>query len=75
MSTVKFINEIINLFFSRRTLFIKSKSILPNLSLVMKFLGNVFTNFIFQILLSHEVLETESVTATTTSNNQNFKPL
>jgi len=36
----------------------------------MKFLGNVFTNFIFEILLSHEALVTESVTTTTTSNNQ-----
>jgi len=43
----------------------------------MKFLGNVFTNFIFEILLSHEALVMESVTATTTSNNQTqpFKPL
>ena len=75
MSTVKFINEIINLFFSRRTLFIKSKSILPNVSLVMKFLGNVFTNFIFETLLSHEALVTESVTATSNNQRQPFKPL
>jgi len=56
MSTVKFINEIIycKSSFSRRTLFLESRSILPNLSLVMEFLGNVFTNFIFEILLSHE---------------------
>jgi len=27
---------------------------LPNLSLVMEFLGNVFINFIFEKLLSHE---------------------
>ena len=63
--------------FSRRTLFIESNSILPNLSPVMEFLGNVFTNFIFEILLSHEALVTESVTSTTTSNNQTqpYKPL
>jgi len=41
---------------------------LPNLSLVMEFLGNSFTNFIFDKFLSHEVLMTERVTAT--SNNQ-----
>jgi len=41
---------------------------LPNLTLVMEFLGNVFTNFIFEKLLSHEALVTGRVTAT--SNNQ-----
>jgi len=41
---------------------------LPNLTLVMKFLGNVFTNFIFEKLLSHEALVKGRVTAT--SNNQ-----
>jgi len=41
---------------------------LPNLSLVMEFLGNIFTNFIFGKLLSHEALVTGRVTAT--SNNQ-----
>jgi len=30
----------------------------------MEFLGNVFTNFIFEKLLSHEALVTERVTAT-----------
>jgi len=40
---------------------------LPNLSLVMEFLGSVFTNFIFLFLL-HEALVTGRVTAT--SNNQ-----
>jgi len=40
---------------------------LPNLSLVMEFLGNVFTNFIFEKLLSHEVLVTGRVTATSNS--------
>jgi len=41
---------------------------LPNLSLVVEFLGNVFTNSIFEKLLSHEALVTGRVTAT--SNNQ-----
>jgi len=44
------------------------RSMLPNPSLVMEFLGNVFTNFIFEKLLSHEALVTGRVTAT--SNNQ-----
>jgi len=29
------------------------RSMLPNLSLVMEFLGNIFTNFIFEKLLSY----------------------
>jgi len=33
----------------------------------MEFLGNVFTNFIFEKLLSHEVLVTRRVTATSNS--------
>jgi len=33
---------------------------LPNLSLVMEFLENVFTNFIFEKLLSHQALVTGS---------------
>jgi len=37
----------------------------PNLSLVMEFLGNVFTNFIFEELLSHEALVTGKATLTT----------
>jgi len=41
---------------------------LPNLSLVMEFLENAFTNFIFEKLLSHEALVAGRVTAT--SNNQ-----
>jgi len=41
---------------------------LPNLSLVIEFLGNVFANFIFEKFLSHEALETGRVTAI--SNNQ-----
>jgi len=44
------------------------RSMLPNLSLVMEFLGNVFTNFIFEKHLSNEALVTGRVTAT--SNNQ-----
>jgi len=44
------------------------RSMLPNLSLVMEFLGNVFTNIIFEKLLSHEVLVKGRVTAA--SNNQ-----
>jgi len=36
---------------------------LPNLSLVMDFLGNVFNNFIFEKFLSHEALVTGRVTA------------
>jgi len=31
---------------------------LPNLSLVMEFLGNVFSNFIFEKRLTHEALVT-----------------
>ena len=41
---------------------------LLNLSPVMEFLGNVFTNFRFEKLLSHEALVTGRVTVT--SNNQ-----
>jgi len=33
--------------------------VLPTLSLVIEFLGNVFTNFIFEKYLSHEALVTE----------------
>jgi len=46
------------------------RSMLPNLSLVMEFLGNVFTNIIFEKLLLHEVLVTGRVTAA--SNNQTW---
>jgi len=45
---------------------------LPNLSLVMEFLGNVFTNFIFEKLLSHEALVTGRVKATSNSQTQHF---
>jgi len=41
---------------------------LPNLLLVMEIVGNFFTNFIFEKPISHEVLLTGRVTAT--SNNQ-----
>jgi len=44
------------------------RSTLPNLSLVMEFLGNFFSNCIFEKLLSHEALVMGRVTAT--SNNQ-----
>jgi len=56
-----------NLFFSSYFSF-ESRSILLNLSLVMELLGIVFTNFIFEKLLSREALATGRVTAT--SNNQ-----
>jgi len=48
---------------------------LLNLSLVMEFLGNVFINFIFEILLSHEALVTGRVTATSYNQTQHFKYL
>ena len=41
---------------------------LPNLSLVMEFQGNIFTNFIFETFISREALVTGRITAT--SNNQ-----
>jgi len=46
---------------------------LSNLSLVMEFLGNVFTNFIFAKYLSHEALVTGRVTATSNNETQLFK--
>jgi len=42
--------------------------VLANLSLVVEFLGSVFTNFIFEKIFSHEALVTGRVAAT--SNNQ-----
>jgi len=39
---------------------------LPTLSLVIDILGNVFTDFIFEKLLSHEALMTGRVTAAST---------
>jgi len=41
---------------------------LPNLLLIIKFLGNVFTNFIFEKLLSHEALVTEELQLPVTIN-------
>jgi len=67
MSTVKFINEAILLDFSARTLSIERRTLLLNLSLVMEFLRNVFSNFIFRKAVSHEALVTGRVTAI--SNN------
>jgi len=46
---------------------------LPNLSKVMELLENVFTNFIFEKLLSHEALVTGRVTATSNNQTQLFK--
>jgi len=46
---------------------------LPNLSLVMEFLGNVFTNFIFEKFLLREALVTGTVTATSNNQTQLFK--
>jgi len=46
---------------------------LPNLSLVMEFLGNVFTNFIFEKFLLHEALATGRVTANSNNQTQLFK--
>jgi len=48
-------------------------STLPNLSLVMEFLGNVFINFIFEKLLSHEALVMGRVTATSNKQTQLFE--
>jgi len=45
---------------------------LPNLSLVMEFLGSVSNNFIFEILLSHEALVTGRVTAVVTKLGVNY---
>jgi len=45
---------------------------LPNLSVVMEFLENVFTNFIFEKLFSHEALVTGRVTATPVTIKRSF---
>jgi len=45
---------------------------LPNLPLVMEFLGNVFTNFIFENFISHETLVTGRVTASNNNQTQLF---
>jgi len=39
----------------------------------MEFMGNVFTNFSFEKLLSHEALVTGKVTATSNNQTQLFK--
>jgi len=49
------------------------RSTLPNLSLVMEFLGNFFSKFIFEKLLSHEALMMGKVTATSNNQTQLFK--
>jgi len=46
---------------------------LPNLSLVIEFLGNVFANFIFETSLSREALVTGRVTATNNNQTQLLK--
>jgi len=46
---------------------------LPNLSLVIEFLGNVFVNFIFEKFLSHEALVTGRVPATSHNQTQLLK--
>jgi len=60
MSTIKFINKIISIYFLARTLSTESRSTLPNLSLVMEFLGIFFSNFLFEKLLSHEARDRKS---------------
>jgi len=45
---------------------------LPNLSLVMEFLRNVFTNFSFEKLLLHETLVTGRVIVTINNETQFF---
>ena len=52
---------------------IESRSMLPNPSLVMEFPGNIFTNFNFEKLLSHETLVTGGVTATNNNQTRLFK--
>jgi len=47
--------------------------VLPNLSLVVEFLGNVFTSLIFEKLLSHEAPVTGRVTAISNNQTQIFK--
>jgi len=46
---------------------------LPTLSLIIGFLGNVFTNFNFEKLFLHETLVTGKVTATSNNPMQLFK--
>jgi len=47
--------------------------VLANLSLVVEFLGNVFTNFIFEKFFPHEALVTGRVAATSNNQTQLFK--
>ena len=49
------------------------RSTLPNLLLVMEFLVNFFSNFIFEKLLSHEALVMGRVTAASNNQSQLFK--
>jgi len=49
------------------------RSMLPNLSLVKEFLGNFFSKFSFEKLLSHESLVTGRVTATSNNQTELFK--
>jgi len=46
---------------------------LPNLSLIVEFLGNVFTNLIFEKPHSHEALVAGRVTGTSNNQTQLFK--
>jgi len=46
---------------------------LRSFSLVMEFLGNLFTNFISEKLLSYDALVTGIVTATSNNQTQLFK--
>jgi len=46
---------------------------LPNLALVIEFLGNIFTNLIFEKFLWHEAMVTGRVTATSNNQMQLFK--
>jgi len=64
MPTLKFISEAVYIYFAARTPSIESITLLLNFSLVMEFLRNVFTNFIFGKLFSHEALVTGSRAAT-----------
>jgi len=47
--------------------------VLPNILLVVEFLGNVFTNFNFEKFLSHEALVTGRVTAISNNQTQHLK--
>jgi len=50
-----------------------TQSFTVKVSLVMEFLGNFFSNFIFEKLLSHEALVMGRVTATSNNQTQLFK--